>query len=181
MCGRYYLRANERMFRKRFGVTAVHSEFAGSQDVRPTNNVPVILNIHPDEIVDARWGFIPVWAKDMKTGLTMINARAEGLSDSKVYRPSLKSKRCLIAADGFYEWKKNLDGSKTPMRFALEGDELFAFAGLWSTWKPRDGEPVISCTIITTTPNQLVEGVHDRMPAILARENEELWLDTARH
>jgi putative SOS response-associated peptidase YedK len=123
-----------------------------------------------------RWGLIPSWAKDAAIGNRMINARAETVAEKPSFRRALQQRRCLILADGFYEWRQE-GKKKTPLFITLASREPFAFAGLWETWRPPDGEAIHSCTIITTTPNALMESIHNRMPVILAREAETTWLD----
>jgi putative SOS response-associated peptidase YedK len=123
-----------------------------------------------------RWGLIPSWAKDESIGSRMINARAETLAEKPSFKGLLRSKRCLIVADGFYEWKQE-NGSKIPMYMTLKSGEPFAFAGLWDLWKSPDGEHIRSCTIITTEPNDLVAPIHNRMPAILLPGAYADWLD----
>jgi putative SOS response-associated peptidase YedK len=123
-----------------------------------------------------RWGLIPSWAKDPGIGDRMINARAETVAEKPSFRRALQKRRCLVLADGFYEWRKE-GKKKTPLHIALKSHEPFGFAGLWETWKPPTGETIHSCTIITTTPNALMESIHNRMPVILTREAEALWLD----
>ena len=126
------------------------------------------------------WGLIPSWAKDAAIGNKMINARTETLAEKPSFRAALTRRRCLIPADGFYEWQAAPDGKKagrTPMHIRLKDDGLFAFAGLWEEWRAPDGSPLRSCTIITTTPNAVAAPIHDRMPAILRPEDESLWLD----
>ena len=124
-----------------------------------------------------RWGLIPSWAKDKKTGYKMINARAESVMKKPAFRNAFRYRRCLIPASGFYEWQKR-DGKKQPRFITLKDTDLFAFAGLWERWKnPEDESEVIeSCTIITTDSNKLVKPLHDRMPAILEKPNYERWL-----
>jgi putative SOS response-associated peptidase YedK len=125
-----------------------------------------------------RWGLVPHWAKEPSIGYKLINARAETVLDKPAYRSLLSKRRCLVPADGFYEWRAGADGRKEPVRFTLTGGELFAFAGLWTHWLDREsGELVESCTVLTTRPNALVRPVHDRMPVILPREVEARWLD----
>lgn len=122
-----------------------------------------------------RWGLVPHWAKEAKIGYKMINARAEGINEKPSFREPFRKKRCLIIADGFYEWKK-VDDRKQPYRFIMKNGKPFAFAGLWETWKKGDA-PLHTCTIITTTPNAVTEDVHDRMPVILKRTDYARWLD----
>src|SRR5258708_3591699 len=124
-----------------------------------------------------RWGLVPGWAKDVKIGYKMINARSETILEKPSFRTAFKKRRCLIPADGFYEWKKEGKG-KQPFHFGMKDDSLFAFAGIWEQWKSSDGEAAVmeTCAILTTTPNELVAGVHDRMPVILPAAQYGLWL-----
>ena len=146
-------------------------------NIAPTQQVLTVVNDEGENQARLmRWGLIPFWAKDAKIGNKMINARSETLAESKVFKQPLQQQRCLILADGFYEWFKE-GKQKTPMRIVLKTGEPFAFAGLWSRWKFPDGEPIHSCTIITTKPNGLVEPIHDRMPVILSPEAAPVWLD----
>ncbi len=123
-----------------------------------------------------RWGLIPYWAKDESIGNKLINARAETLEEKPSFRKSFEQKRCLILADGFYEWKKE-GRVKKPHRITLHDGKPFAFAGLWNSWVSPTGQTINSCTIITTTPNRLMEPIHNRMPVILPQDMESLWLD----
>ena len=123
-----------------------------------------------------RWGLIPFWAKDAKIGARMINARAETVAEKPAFRTALRKRRCLVLADGFYEWKKEENG-KTPMYIAAKSRGPFAMAGLFETWKSPEDELIRSCTIITTSPNTLMEDIHDRMPVILPKDAETIWLD----
>jgi len=148
-------------------------------NIAPTQNIAAILNKEsPGRVLtEMRWGLIPAWADDPKIGNRMINARAETLAEKPSFKRSLAKKRCLIPADGFYEWKKN-GKAKTPMRITLKNQEVFAFAGLWDTWnKNPKGETVNSCTIITCEANSFMKSIHDRMPVILRKEAEDDWLD----
>lgn len=122
-----------------------------------------------------KWGLIPYWAKEEKIGYKMINARAESIDEKPSFKHAFRKRRCLILADGFYEWKKT-EKEKQPYRFIMKNKKTFAFAGLWETWRKGD-KPVHSCTIITTTPNEVTMDVHDRMPVILPVETHDLWLD----
>jgi putative SOS response-associated peptidase YedK len=123
-----------------------------------------------------RWGLIPSWAKDSSGAASMINARSETASTKPAFRDALKSRRCLIPADGFYEWKR--DGqNKQPFCFEVNDGQLFAFAGLWERWKNPSGDWVKTCSILTTTPNDVTAAVHDRMPVILDPDAYDVWLD----
>lgn len=145
-------------------------------NVAPMHNVPaVIASDAGTRLGELRWGLVPFWAKDEKIGSKMINARAETVSEKPAFKRLLKSKRCIIPADGFYEWKK--DGtSKQPYRILMSDGSLISFAGLYDTWEDPEGKKLSTCTIITTTPNSLMEGIHDRMPVILRPEDEADWL-----
>lgn len=125
-----------------------------------------------------RWGLVPHWAKEEAIGYKMINARAETIAEKPSYRKSFERRRCLVLADGFYEWQK-VDGlkQKIPMRIMLKNKEPFAFAGLWDVWKKPDGGELRSFTIITTEPNDFMKAIHNRMPVILRQKDEEMWLD----
>ena len=123
-----------------------------------------------------RWGLAPSWAKDPKIGSRMINARAETLAERPSFRAAYRRRRCLIVADSFYEWKRE-GRNRTPMRIMLESEELFAFAGLWEAWKRPDDSWLTSCAIVTTSANELVAEIHDRMPVILDPDVESVWLD----
>ena len=136
----------------------------------------MILNNGSNQLALFRWGLIPFWAKDPSIGHKMINARAETVDEKPSFKTCLQRKRCLIVADGFYEWKKE-GSTKRPHRITLKNQELFGFAGLWDAWKSPTGEIVNSCSIITTTPNELMAPIHNRMPVILPREVESVWLD----
>jgi putative SOS response-associated peptidase YedK len=125
-----------------------------------------------------RWGLVPSWAKDPSTGYKTINARAETVATTAWFREPFKSQRCLIPADGFYEWVRN-GKTKQPYCFEVNDGELFAFAGLWDRWRNPQGDVVESCTILTTTPNSLLADIHDRMPVILNPDHYDLWLDPA--
>lgn len=178
MCGRYYLSTPPAQLAVRFDLEHTGPPVMPNDNVSPTQTVPVILNESPKTLSFAKWGLIPFWAKDEKIGNKMFNARAEGVEEKPSFRNAFKKRRCLIPADGFYEWRKNPDGSKTRVRFYLDDQEPLAFAGLWEVWRPPGGESVRSCTIITTQADEVVAPVHDRMPVILPRDFEQAWLQT---
>jgi putative SOS response-associated peptidase YedK len=145
-------------------------------NVAPSQDVPVIIYDGSNRLAMFRWGLIPFWAKDPSIGNKMINARAETVDEKPSFKHSLQRKRCLVLADGFYEWKKE-GSTKRPHRISLKNKDLFGFAGLWDTWKSPAGDIINSCSIITTSPNELMAVIHNRMPVILPREVEQLWLD----
>ncbi|MBB6609725.1 SOS response-associated peptidase [Pontibacter sp. Tf4] len=143
----------------------------------PSQPLPVVTSDKPDQVQHFSWGLLPHWSKDGNSKIKPINARAETLLDKPSFRELISSKRCLVPADGFYEWRTSTAG-KAPYRFLLKSEELFSFAGLWDEWADtKTGEVLNTFTIITTQANELVKPTHDRMPVILAPENEESWLD----
>jgi putative SOS response-associated peptidase YedK len=152
------------------------STLAPRYNIAPTQSVIVVGDDGKRYLKPMRWGLIPSWAKDPSIGNRMINARAETLAEKPAFRAALKKRRCIIPADGFFEWQK-LGKVKQPVHIVLKSREPFGFAGLWENWKSPEGEEILSCTIITTEANELLEAVHDRMPVILTRNTEAAWLD----
>ncbi len=145
-------------------------------NIAPTQMALAVTNGSERRGSYMRWGLIPSWAKSASVGSRMINARAEMVAERPSFRTALQRRRCLVLADGFYEWKGKGSG-KRPMRIVMASGEPFAFAGLWDAWRDPKGEVLRSCTIITTSANELLSPIHDRMPVILPRELESLWLD----
>jgi len=175
MCGRYTLLEVDKLkYKRRYGVTKVPKDLRPNYNITPQQNVLAILNETPKELSLVHWGLIPSWAKEINTKYSMINARAETITEKPAYRGIIKRKRCLIIADSFYEWKK-VEGAKYPHRIMLKDEGLFSFAGVWDHWE-KDGNDVNSCSIITTTPNKMMSSIHDRMPVILNKESESEWL-----
>jgi putative SOS response-associated peptidase YedK len=161
------------------GSAQSHPVLAPRYNIAPTQSVIVVGDDGERYLKQMRWGLIPSWAKDESIGNRMINARAETIAEKPAFRAALKKRRCLIPADGFYEWKKGETSKapKQPFCIRLKSKEPFGFAGLWEHWTSPDGEEVLSCTIITTEVNELLKEVHHRMPVILPREAEAVWLD----
>ncbi len=174
--GRYTLAADPRKIEERFGVSLSELAYASRYNIAPNQEALTVTEEGGRRAGLMRWGLIPFWAKDPSIGQRMINARAETLMERPAFRTALLKQRCLVVADGFYEWA-TLAGRKVPMRIVLKSGEPFAFAGLWERWKAPSGEVVRSCTIITTTPNAVMERIHNRMPVMLPSEAEPLWLD----
>ncbi len=176
MCGRYSLIADIQELARQFEFDGTGFENSPRYNVAPTQSVLTVTNREGRQPEFMRWGLIPSWAKDASIGNRMINARGETVSQKPSFRNALQRRRCLVLADGFYEWQKVGKG-KQPMRIVLKSREPFAFAGLWETWRNPEGETIRSCTIITTEANDLLRPIHERMPVILPRELEEFWLD----
>ena len=148
-----------------------------SYNIAPSHMHPVITNQDPNKIHLYKWGLIPPWAKDAKIGYKMINARVETILEKNSFKKAVASQRCIVPLDGFYEWKRQ-GKNKTPYYITTTNVEIFSVAGLWETWKSTDtGEIIFSFTKITQGPNSFMEGIHNRMPAILLPEKEKLWLD----
>lgn len=179
MCGRYRLSRRKQRVEEYFDTAAWDDDWNPRYNIAPTQPVPVIRQ-HPKEpvrqISTMRWGLIPHWAKDASGAARTINARSETAATKPAFRDPLRFRRCLIPADGFYEWKRT-GAAKQPFCFEVNDGELFAFAGLWDGWKNAEGQWIKSCTILTTIPNSVTGAVHDRMPVILDRESYDLWLD----
>ena len=177
MCGRFTLTADQDSFEDRFSFTGFDLGWVPSYNIAPTQEVLTVTNNGTENRAELmRWGLVPSWAKDPKIGNRMINARAETLAEKPSFRTAFRRRRCLIVADGFYEWKRE-GKKKMPMLITAGSDRLFAFAGLWETWKQPDDSWLLTCAIITTSANEFMTSIHDRMPVILPRESEALWLD----
>ncbi|TWT27497.1 SOS response-associated peptidase [Planomicrobium sp. CPCC 101110] len=180
MCGRYSLFTDYAAILERFDIEEVsigENDYSPNYNIAPSQQVVAVVNDGTKNRLGLlRWGLIPPWAKDAKIGYKMINARAETVAEKPSFRNAFKKKRCLIVADSFYEWQRT-DEQKTPMRIKLKSGEPFAFAGLWESWKSPDGETINTCSILTTKPNDLMADIHDRMPVVLSKEAEKVWLD----
>lgn len=180
MCGRSSLTKNQKEIEERFGSTFYTDDLFRynpfpNYNIAPTAMCPIQVG-GSDKLNVFRWGLIPFWAKDIKIGYKMINARIETIREKRTYQSSIKHRRCLVPLDGFYEWKKLTNG-KQPYRIQTIDQEIFCCAGMWEEWKSPDGTLIQSFTIITTPPNEMMSELHNRMPAILRREEESLWLD----
>jgi len=176
MCGRFTLTTNLGAIAHRFGVARILEEVGPRYNIAPTQTVIVANDDGSRHLTEMRWGLIPSWAKDPTIGNRMINARAETVATKPAFRVALRKRRCLIPADGFYEWQP-VGRRKQPVYIILKRRKPFSFAGLWEAWTSPEGEEVRSCTIITTEANDLLKPIHDRMPVILTKEAEKVWLD----
>lgn len=182
MCGRYRLSKRKQLAEEYFDVSSDLDDWIPRYNIAPTQPVPVIRQ-HPKEprrdLSMMRWGLIPSWSKDASTAAKMINARSETAYQLPAFSDAIKRRRCLIPADGFYEWQKR-GNAKQPYCFEVNDAELFAFAGLWDRWKNPSGEWIRSCSILTTRANAVTTPIHDRMPVILKRDDYNLWLDPGK-
>jgi putative SOS response-associated peptidase YedK len=179
MCGRYRLSRRKQLVEEYFDCSSDESDWSPRYNIAPTQLIPVIRQ-NPKEPVRElsllRWGLMPSWAKDPSVAAKMINARSETASTKPAFRESLKSRRCLIPTDGFYEWVRT-GKAKQPFCFEVNEGRLFAFAGIWDRWKDPTGNWIKTFSILTTTPNAVTSAVHDRMPVILDPDSYDLWLD----
>jgi putative SOS response-associated peptidase YedK len=188
VCGRYVTVSSPSLLADRFGVTEVRlRELEPNYNVAPRAEVPVVAERHGERVLDVvRWGLIPSWAKDRAIGDRLINARGQKLTTSNAFKRAFERRRCIVPADGFYEWQA-VEGQRTkqPWFFRRRDGEPLAFAGLWEIWHDRDegddAPRVRSCTIITTTPNELIAPIHDRMPVALTEASWSTWLDADNH
>jgi putative SOS response-associated peptidase YedK len=179
MCGRYKLSRRKQVLEEHFSSVSGEDDWSPRYNIAPTQPVPVIRQNPKEpfrELSLMRWGLIPSWAKDRPAAAIIINARSESAGTMPAFRDALKSRRCLIPADGFYEWLRT-GKTKQPYCFEVNEGGLFAFAGLWDRWRDDSGKTVETCAILTTTPNAVTAAVHDRMPVILDPDRYDLWLD----
>jgi putative SOS response-associated peptidase YedK len=178
MCGRYVVTTPGEVLAELFELDE-KPHLEPRFNVAPTQEVAIVRPRAAGggrELARVQWGLVPFWAKEKGIGNKLINARAETLAEKPAFRDSFKKRRCLVPADGFYEWQRT-DGRKQPWLLRLRGGAPFAFAGLWSLWRDRDsGETLESCALVTTAPNELAATIHDRMPVILPWERHAAWL-----
>lgn len=175
MCGRYVLTADTDTLQMAFDLTTVPETMPPRFNIAPSQPVAVITNDDPQTLTYFQWGLIPSWAKDPKIGYKMINARSETVAEKPAFRAAFRRRRCLIPANGFFEWQKR-DGGKVPKFIHMQDNSVFAFAGLWEVWYSPEGDELRTTTILTTDANDLVAPIHDRMPVILERRDYQRWL-----
>jgi putative SOS response-associated peptidase YedK len=178
MCGRYTLVRLAELPGLFPWIKTPPTDLPPRYNIAPTQPLLAVTNDQPDQYGFLSWGLVPRWAKDPSIGNRMINARAETLAEKGAFKYAYQHRRCLVPADGFYEWKKSADGkSKQPMYVRMKDGKPFAFAGLWESWHAPDGSELRSCTLVTTAPNKLMSTMHDRMPVILPPALQQQWLD----
>lgn len=180
MCGRYTLSVDAEELWEELDLEGAPPDLPPRYNIAPTQQVPVVVDRAPKKLVSLRWGLVPFWAKDPSIGNRMINARAESVAEKPAFKRLFQSRRCLVAADGFYEWRREGEGrsaKKTPMYIRLASGRPFTFAGLWDAWKQPDGTPLKTFTIVTTRAAEPIADIHDRMPVIVAPEDRARWLD----
>ncbi len=175
MCGRFTLLTDLSVIEGVDPAEESASEFQPSNNICPGQQIPAIIYDEKIRLVTFRWGLIPAWARDPSLGHKLINARAETIATKPSFRDAFKKRRCLIIADGFYEWSKG--DKKTPYHFSLKSGASFCFAGLYEAWLSPEKKTIKTCAIITTDANVLLKQIHDRMPVIVPKDKEALWLD----
>lgn len=180
MCGRFSLSTPGSALAEQLQLAEVPA-LAPRYNIAPTQEIAVVRQVNSDRILDlVRWGLIPSWATDPVIGARMINARAETVAEKPAFRAAFSRRRCLVLADGFYEWQRT-NGQKQPFYFHLRDNKPFAFAGLWEQWQGTDGTTIDTCALLTTSANEVLRPIHERMPVILHPDDYTLWLDPAMH
>jgi putative SOS response-associated peptidase YedK len=183
MCGRFTLSSPPSVLARLFLLDQEPQQLAPRFNIAPTQKVAAVRGSEEPghrRLDLLQWGLIPSWSKDPKIGSRMINARAETVAERPAFRAAFRRRRCLIAADGFYEWVRR-GPRKQPYHIRMRDGSPFGFAGLWERWQGPEGDPIESCTVLTTTPNELLKPLHDRMPVILAPGDHAAWLDPDQH
>jgi len=176
MCGRFVLQAELSRIVESFDIQEVACHYRPSNNIFPGQHIIAVVHDTMNRLVEFKWGLIPWWSKDPSIGNRMINARAETAAEKPAFRQAFKKRRCLIVADGFYEWQK-VGKAKKPLYFSLKSGGPFGFAGLHETWTSPDQQQLHTCTIITTEANRFIEPIHDRMPVIVPKDLEMKWID----
>jgi putative SOS response-associated peptidase YedK len=176
MCGRFVRQGDIDKIVREFEIHAVRCQLSPSYNVAPTQEVAVVIEDGVKQLVAVRWGLVPSWAGDLSGASRMINARAETISQKAAFKEAFLRRRCLVVADGFYEWQK-VGGEKQPIYISLKSGRAFGFAGLYENWRSPQGEVIRTCTIITTRANEIMKPIHDRMPVIIPADQEDTWLD----
>jgi len=180
MCGRFEIHSAIELIAKIFGIHEWDIEYLPSYNIAPSQDILLVVNDGKRRLVKSRWGFVPSWSKELSAGYKMINARAESVADKPSFRQAFQNQRCLVVADGFYEWKKE-GTTKRPFYIRLKSGKPLGFAGLYNVWKSPEGEQICTSTIITTDANELLQPLHDRMPVITPLNAYDIWLDPTIH
>ena len=176
MCGRYKLSRRKQVVEEYFESASEEEDWSPRYNIAPTQPVAMVRSVGSGRILSmARWGLVPSWASDLSIGSSLINGRSETILEKPAFRDSFRTRRCLIPADGFYEWKKS-GKERHPFHFAMKDCSLFAFAGVWDRWTSPTGQVLESCSILTTSANELLDGLHQRMPVILPPRHYQTWL-----
>lgn len=180
MCGRFTLTSGPAALQRSLHLDTPPEDLLPRFNIAPTQNIAIVTSLEHPQVEYARWGLIPSWAKEASIGSRLINARAETVREKPAFRSAFLKRRCLILADGFYEWErtaKSRGGARAPFYIQMAGGDPFTFAGLWENWRSPEGDEVRSCTIVTCAANEIIGRFHDRMPVILEGEGARRWLD----
>ena len=180
MCGRFEIHSTLEIIAKVFGIGSITFDYQPSYNIAPSQDILLVVNDGERRLIQSRWGFVPSWSKELTAGYKMINARAESVAEKPSFREAFQHQRCLVVADGFYEWKKE-GAKKRPFYIRLKSGKPIAFAGLYNFWKSPEGEQICTGTIITTDANEIVRPLHDRMPVIASPDAYDLWLEPDVH
>ena len=181
MCGRFTLYDSAMKIKNRFNAEPGNVQMTPNYNAAPGQMMPVIIQDgNKNKQLLMKWGYIPHWAKDIKIGYRLINSVSETCFDKPVWKNAIRHFRCLVPANGFYEWKNDVSGKKQPFYIYPKENHLFAFAGVWSTWHDAENHEIQSFSIMTTRPNKEMAAIHNRMPVMLTRDEEKLWLDPNR-
>jgi len=181
MCGRFEIHSTIGLIAKIFQIDSIEFDIRADYNVAPSQNTAIVINDGgKNHLISSHWGFLPYWAKEKKPAYLMINARAETVDTNRSYKDAFQKHRCLVIADGFYEWLRQ-DKVKIPYYTRLKSKQPMGFAGLYNNWRSSEGEEVCSCAIITTDANELVKPIHDRMPVILHQDAFKAWLNPDGH
>ena len=180
MCGRFEIHSTLEIIAKVFSIDSITFDYSPSYNIAPSQDILLVVKDGERRLVRSRWGFVPSWSKELSAGYKMINARAETVSDKPSFRQAFQNQRCLVVADGFYEWKKE-GAKKRPFYIRLKSGKPLGFAGLYNVWKSPAGDQICTSTIITTDANEVVRPLHDRMPVITSPDSYDLWLDPNVH
>ncbi|MFC1898041.1 SOS response-associated peptidase [Candidatus Cloacimonadota bacterium] len=174
MCGRFAMYSSFNAIKEYADILNEIGQLDNNFNVAPGQIIPIVMQEHGKRILEpVKWGFVPYWATDPKIGSRMINTRAETIAEKPSFKAAFRYRRCLIPANGFFEWRKP---DKQPFYISLKSREIFTFAGIWEDWHHADGTSLRTCSIITTEPNEMMQEIHERMPVILTRKAEEKWL-----
>ena len=176
MCGRFVRSSSIREIADYFNIGHPSFEVEPSYNVAPTQDIIIINYRGVKQLVKCHWGFAPSWAKDLSVGYKMINARSETVAEKLTFKAAFRKQRCLVIASGFYEWQKDKK-KKVPVYISLKSGKPFGFAGLYNVWTSPEGENICTCTILTVEANDLLSAIHDRMPVIIPRDKEDIWLN----
>jgi putative SOS response-associated peptidase YedK len=176
MCGRFEIHSAPQIIAEIFGITEWDIEYPPRYNIAPSQDILIVINDGKRRLIKSRWGFVPSLSRDLNTGYRMINARAETVAGSRAFKSAFEKQRCLVVADGFYEWRKE-GTTRKPFYIRLKSHKPFGFAGLYNVWTSPEGEPLCTSTILTTNANELVTPIHDRMPIITPADKYDLWLN----